>query len=265
MSRMLFLILLSFAFTAAADSAEETAYDATFARGVEAYENENYAAAAKQFQLLVAEGVHEAPVFYNLAHAFHQQGRLGPAIANYERALQYNPHFAQARRSLQQALAQTEQGMAPPETPAWRQALLTAQSRLDPETPVWLAVGFWVLFWGAVTTCIWRSTRYVKALAALSLIFAALFAAMGWARHQPARVAVASAESVPVRYGIGDVSEVRFELYEGDRVTVDQQEDEWISIESVEGGRGWAPQDAFTLVGPPYETASATPEGETAQ
>ncbi|MFP4190475.1 MAG: tetratricopeptide repeat protein [Candidatus Hydrogenedentota bacterium] len=265
MSRMLFLIFLSFAFTAAAGSAQETAHDVTFARGVEAYEDEDYAAAAQQFQLLVAEGVREAPVFYNLAHAFHQQGRLGPAIANYERALQHNPHFAQARRSLRHALAQTEQGLVPPEKPAWRQALLTAQSRLAPATTVWLAVGFWGLFWGAMAACIWRSTRWIKVVAALSLLFAALFAAMGWVRHQPARVAVASVESVPVRYGIGEVSEVRFELHEGDRVTVDRQEDEWIRIESVEGGRGWAPQYAFTLVGPPYETAPTTPEGETAQ
>jgi len=265
MSRMLLLILLSITLSGGGVSAAQTAYDATFARGVEAYEEGEYAAAAQQFQQLVREGVHEAPVFYNLAHAFHQQGELGPAIANYERALQRNPHFTQARRSLQQALAQTERGLAPAETPGWRQALLTAQSQLDPDTPVWLAVVFWVVFWAAVAVRMWKPKRYATGTAVITLILAALFAAMGWVRHQPPQVAVARSESVPVRYGIDEVSEVRFELSEGDRVTVDGREGDWIRVESVEGGRGWAPRTAFALVGPPYETTPAIPAEETAQ
>ena len=261
MSRMIHLIFLSFALSGAPASAAQTAHDAAFARGVEAYEAGEYAAAAQQFQQLMAEGVHEAPVFYNLAHAYHQQGRLGPAIANYERALQRNPHFTQARRSLQQALAQSDRGLAPAETPGWRQALLTAQSQLDPDTPVWVAVGFWAVFWGAVAVRMWRPKRYATGIAVIALLAAALFAAMGWARHQPPQVAVASTESVPVRYGIDEVSGVRFELYEGDRVTVDRREGDWIRVESTEGGRGWAPRSAFTLVGPPYIAAPEPAEG----
>ncbi len=255
------LTLLTLALCGAAAAAAETAHDAAFARGVEAYEAGDYAAAAQQFQQLAAEGVHEAAVFYNLAHAYHQQGRLGPAIANYERALQRNPHFTQARRSLEQALAQTERGLAPAETPEWREALLAAQSRLDPDTPVWLAVGFWALFWGALAVRIWRPRRYATTVAAAALVCALSFAAMAWARHQPPQIAVASVESVPVRYGIDEVSGVRFELYEGDRVTVDGKEGDWIRVESAEGGRGWAPRTAFTLVGPPYTAAPETPEG----
>jgi hypothetical protein len=63
---------------------------------------------------------------------------------------------------------------------------------------------------------------------------------------------VAAGETVPVHYGVGEEETVRFELHEGDRVSVDGQREGWVRVRTSSGERGWTPATSVYLVGPPY-------------
>jgi hypothetical protein len=88
-------------------------------------------------------------------------------------------------------------------------------------------------------------------------ILAASFGASAWAKAHPVLLAVANEERVPVHYGTNENETVRFELYAGDRVTVDKRAAGWVRVSTVDGERGWAQEKNLTLVGPPYERPPA--------
>lgn len=228
------------------------AYEATFARGVQAYEAGDYAGAAEAFEQLAAEGVAEADVFYNLGNAYYRGGRLGPAIANYERALQLRPGFEASRDNLAQCVNQTERRLARPLPSDLEQSLLFWHYNLPPGATRWLALGFWLALWTLLAVRQWRPLPYLRRAAFVCAVLAAAFGGSAWVKAHGDLYAVASAERVPVHYGTNEAETVRFELYAGDRVLVDRRERGWLRVTTVDGERGWAKEAQFTLVGPPY-------------
>lgn len=241
-------------------------YDATFDEAGSAYEAGRYAEAVNRYEQLVSESVVHAAVFYNLGNAYYRNGDVPAAIANYERALQVNPRFRQARQNLDTAVQATQQRLARPLPADWEESLLFWHYNLTPWETYYVAALLWVAFWVVLGLRQWRPLRYTRR-AALGLgLLAAAFGASAWVKAHPPQLAVAARETVPVRYGTGDDETVRFELHAGDRVTVDQHAGGWARVTTVDGERGWAREQSMLFVGPPYEPFVATaPAQEAAQ
>jgi len=228
-------------------------YDATFDEAASAYEAGRYAEAVNRYEQLVSESVVDAAVFYNLANAYYRNGRVPAAIANYERALQVNPRFRQARQNLDTAVQATQQRLARPLPADWEQSLLFWHYNLTPRETYYVAACLWGAFWVVLGMRQWRPLRYTRR-AALGLgLLAAAFGASAWVKAHPAELAVASLETVPVHYGTGDDETVRFELHAGDRVTVERHASGWARVTTVDGERGWAREEGLLFVGPPYK------------
>ena len=62
------------------------------------------------------------------------------------------------------------------------------------------------------------------------------------------------------RSGMSEAESVRFELYEGDRVLVDERMQGWARVTTVSGERGWTREEGLLLVGPPYMPGPALAE-----
>jgi tetratricopeptide (TPR) repeat protein len=60
---------------------------------------ESFALAAHKYQTLVDDGIVNEQLYFNLGSAYLQSGKLGRAIASYERAMAVNPSST-ARDSL---------------------------------------------------------------------------------------------------------------------------------------------------------------------
>ena len=230
-----------------------SAFNDTFDRGVSAYENKDYVGAIEAFELLVSEQVVDPAVFHNLGNAYYRSGRLGPAIANYERALQVHPGYENAAENLEQCVRQTEHRLPRPMPSEWEQSLLFWHYRLRPATTRALAVVSWLAFWLILGVRQVRRIPYLGVCAIALGVLAVAFGGSAWAKAHPDSIAVAGVEKTSVYYGKDQTSTVRFELYEGDRVLVDQREDGWVRVGTVKGDRGWAREEAFAFVGPPYE------------
>lgn len=230
-----------------------TAFNDTFSRANDAYAAGDYAAAIQGFEQLIAEHIEDPAVFYNLGNAYYRSGKLGPAIANYERALRLDPGLENARQNLAHCVSETKQRLARPLPPEWEQSLLFWHYGLRPETTRTAVLVSWLTLWTLLAAGQWRRIRYLKPAAAAAAVLALAFGASAWVKSNPELLAVAGAETVPVRYGTDDSQTVRFELHEGDRVAVDRRLNGWVRVKTVGGETGWAREASMTLVGPPYE------------
>ena len=246
MSTLLFIALVSCA----------NLYNEAFDEGTAAYHRGDYPAAIEKYEQLIGESVAAAAVFYNLGNAYYRGGHIGPAIANYERALQLNPSFDNARENRDKAVRETKRQLARPLPAEWEQSLLFWHYGLGRMTTDFLAALFWIAFWAVLAIRQWRPIPYTRRAALVLGLLALAFGASAWAKAHPAQLAVANDDPVPVRYATDETSTVRFELYAGDRVTVDKRMNGWARVTTIDGERGWARDSSLTFVGPPYERPS---------
>ncbi len=248
-----------------------TVFDVTLERANEAYRNDDYTEAITLYEQLVADGIVDSIVFYNLGNAYFRSSRLGPAIANYERALHLDPNFKNADQNLQMCVNQTPRSAGRPLPPDWEQSLLFWHYGLSIGTSATVAAIIWIVAWGLLMLRLFRSIPYVRASAAGAFVLAALFAASIWSKSHPLPLAVAEAAEVPVYFDRDTSGPVYFELLEGDRVLIEQSETGWLKIEAPSGELGWAERTGFVVVGPPYERPpdaldpAAPPESQSRQ
>lgn len=227
-------------------------FNETFDRATEAYRAGELGPAIELLEQLVDEQVFHPAVFYNLGNAYYRAGQLGAAIANYERALQVWPDFERAAYNLIQSVKRTERRLARPLPSDWEQSLLFWHYNLPPPMTAALATISWISFWGLLAISEWRPIRHIRSVAFGMGVLALLFGASAWVKAHPTLLAVAAEQRVPVRYSTAENATVHFELYEGDRVTVDSQQDGWARVITADGKRGWALRNSLIFVGPPY-------------
>jgi HEPN domain-containing protein len=232
-------------------------YNEEFARAAKAYEAGDYAAAIGAYEQMVGESVAHEALFYNLGNAYYRSGRLGAAIANYERALELDPGFDNARENLEKAVRDTRQHLARPLPSDWEQSLLFWHYLVSRETTNRLALLFWAGFWVVLGSRQVRPLRYTRRAASVLAVLALAFGGSAWAKAHAPALAVADADA-PVTYGTNESDVVRFELHPGDRVTVDQRKDGWARVKTASGEHGWTPESNLVLVGPPYTRMDQT-------
>ncbi len=227
-------------------------YIDTFDQANNAYMNNDYSKAITLYEQLVNENVAQPVVFYNLGNAYYRSGRLAPAIANFERALQLDPTFENAQENLQTAVRQTKRQLERPLPPDWEQSLLFWHYGLRQRTTFIVAATLWLVFWSVLAVRKMRRIRSKRWAVMVLGMVAVAFGVSAWLKVHPVMLAVADRDPVPVRYGTNEHDTIRFELYVGDRVTVDKRINGWSRVTTVEGERGWAHDQDLVFVGPPY-------------
>jgi tetratricopeptide (TPR) repeat protein len=223
-------------------------------QGRAAYADERWAEAAAAFQALVAAGVDDASVHYDLGNALFRLGRFGPAIAAYERALLLEPGAADAERNLdaaeRAALAAARDDPAAAlgrAESSWVERLvrgLTADTWATLFAAAWLA-GFagWT-----VRRLVRARARALRAVAlglAIAGLAAAPLAGAGlWARAsldaERDRAVMVSARTT-LRQGPSTDHPPAFDVREGIRVKVLGEDAGWLKVRLTDGLEGWAP------------------------
>lgn len=228
------------------------AFDDAFDAGVDAYDRRAFEESIDHFQQLVAQGVVEPQVFFNLGNAYYRHGNLGAAIANYERARQLDPSDENIRENLDRAVARTERNLPRPRPSEWEQALFFWHDDLTGAHSLTVAALAWVAMWALLAIRLRRRWPYLRTAACIAGAIALVFAGSWWVKAHPAPLAVTANDRVPVRYGHRAEETVRFELREGDRVRIDGESGGWVRVVMSDGERGWTESSGLYLVGPPY-------------
>ncbi|MBI5631140.1 MAG: tetratricopeptide repeat protein [Elusimicrobia bacterium] len=214
------------------------------------YDTKDYRGAAEAYQALLAAEPRNAGLHYNLGNCLFKQGRLGQAVASYQRAFDINPRDSDIRHNLDFALKRSGEELVSPGVPTplfvlahflslrelaglqwlgcWAFLLLASFFLLDPRRRAgvqpWLAAafGFWVFF------------------AAWWLIRGGL---------RPPRLAVVISPTAQIRSGPGESSTVSFTAPEGRRVQILSENGAWLEVGDLkEGSKGWMKVEDVDLV-----------------
>lgn len=212
----------------------------------------HYGEAARIYEQEIARGVHDSAVYFNLGNAYFQQGDMGRAVLNLQRAAQLAPRDADIQANLELARQQTTELFAEePSGPVAILAGITDWMTLN-ETAVlvlalWFLLVFFILAYRELDGP--RARRLSQTLALVILIFMLLAGVSLASRSflqqmQPPGVVVTP--SVAISDGPGTGSASGLHLNGGATVRVIDRQGDWLRIETPRGaGENWVPAQAI--------------------
>jgi len=236
MKKILFLV---FSLILAAQLRAESTETDPFSQGNQAFAEGRYTDAVEAYQAVIAARGYSAPVLFNLGNAYDRAGKIGAALASYERARLLAPRDPAIAAN--EALVRKQTGLNAERT-AWQQAA----GFLSPDLWVWLLTGalfagsglaFW-LYAGAE-----RSEGGARLGLALTILVAltSIGALTIWSgKRQQAWV---TAPETPVRLSPFDDAQTSFTLADGAEVRIEGHHDDYFLIRDAKGESGWLRKD----------------------
>jgi len=242
-----FAFAFTFASPAFADTELAASKEATFRRGNDAYLHGRFKEAIEAYERVAALGVRSEDLFYNLGNAYVKADQLGPAIYNYERALELDPGNDDAQFNLkaarESARKKGEDKLVGAEaTPLWQRAvqpytvgamgwiflalyasLFASLILIHFVRPGFLRVGLWAAF----------AFLVIGSVLAAGLLGARLYLA------ERVEQAIVLPDSLQVKEGPDANYSAMFGVHAGLRVRVTEKEQDWVRVRLANGLEGW--------------------------
>ena len=232
-----------------APAAAETV-DQAYARALKEYYGGKYDEAVASLQRIRTIPLEHEDLHYNLGCAYFKQGKLGPAIFHFERALALDSSAEDARFNLETsrslAARKVKDELKGAGRDAWWLRLVTA---LPGRT--WTML-FLVLWW--VTLALLLALRYVHPgparagmivansfVALVMLLSATLLLGRIYADRRVTR-GVVLPDRLEVREGPNVTTKSTFKLHAGFKVRLQARSDGWVRIRLPNGLEGWVPE-----------------------
>ena len=218
--------------------------DGSFERASEAYHRGDFAEAVAGYERVIALGVGEPDLYYNLGSAYLRLGRVGHAIWGYERALGLAPDHEDAAWNLGVARKQVlrrdklEGGAV---EPFWIRAVTAIR------LPT-LMVSFLVVYLGLFAALLARRWAGGVGRAGLGAAAALLFSLSvvlgvflaGRDYHDDhVKRGIVLPDEVSVAEGPEESARVAFRIHGGLKVRLMDREDEWVRVRLLNGLEGW--------------------------
>jgi len=231
----------------AADTEIAASKDATFRRGNDAYFHGRYQESVEAYERVAALGVISADLFYNLGNAYLKAGQLGPAIYNYERALDIEPSQEDVRFNLavarDAARKKGEDRLTGAEAqPFW----MRVASQVTVNWASWLFLSLYAALFALLTVLHFMQPGFLRVgmwsgFAFLSLATAIAGALLGARLYLADRVeqAIVLPDVVQVKEGPDPNYQSVFGVHAGLRVRVTEKEQDWVRIRLANGLEGW--------------------------
>ncbi len=209
--------------------------------------------AADGFEALLADGVENGYLHYNLANAYLQTDDLGRAILHYRRGQRFIGTDEQLRANLEFARSlRRNRIQSSGEKAIWETVFFW---HYETSTGVRLAVcllayaGFWLL----LTLRIYQKrARVVPVVCLLGLLWVSAGTSVlveSWNRSH-VREGVTIQDDITVRKGNGEASAAAFreQLHEGVEFVILEERPGWYRIELPDGNSGWIRQSQAEVV-----------------
>jgi tetratricopeptide (TPR) repeat protein len=217
--------------------------EALAAQAEQAYLEQNYALAISHYEQIVAAGVRDSGVYYNLASAYYQTSEIGWALLTYLRAAQLDPRSDRIQTQI--ALLRSERvnrlrSVAPP-------LLIRLAESTNDFTRAELRGAAWMLWLAAcvlaVTTWFRPGSRawlrYVLALTGAAALMAVGLLCARITIDAGMPVAVVVVTSAEVYSGPGEDYLALYTLYAAAEVRILEARDGWARFLLPDGRYGW--------------------------
>ena len=198
-----------------------------------------FSEAEVMYESILAHGLVNWQVLYNLGNAFYQQGALGKAIASYRRAERLAPRREEIQFNLEKAKAEARDKEAPSRPPQWVCTLLFPYYQLNTNEVTEAGLAAYWAFAILLILVVFVRRAWAKCLCAIALAAAVVLAATLGAKvfnDQRAKQGVVTSEVCAVRLGHGIEYDKRFEVHEGAEFVVlgryrdPRSHQEWLKV-----------------------------------
>jgi tetratricopeptide (TPR) repeat protein len=246
------LVLCAKCICMSAQAATSQAAAALYNQGNQFYAQAHYEQAQAAYESVLAAGVHNANLYYNLGNAYLKDGKLGPAILSYRMGLKLRPRDPDLRHNLAFARIQIKGKL-----PEVKQSMLSRlgarileEFSLDEFTLI-LSGFYLVLLLGALIRILgprgWlrRLSFYLLLAGVAGFALCSPFFAGKLYQEVLCEQAIVMKEKVNAYSGPGEENARLFDLYEGMDLVVRQRENGWSRIELKNGLSGWIPKSSF--------------------
>ncbi len=222
----------------------------------EAYQQNQFEEAIRQYEELLATEGESADVYYNLGNSYYKSQHIAKAVLNYERALLLRPGDADIRFNLEMAKSKSVDQIVPTTEVfivTWYHALVNS---LGERSWSRLAIGsFWLLLAGLAVylfsrRIVWKKVGFLGAVLMLVVCGCSnLFAHAQKSEQERREGAIVMAPSVTVKSTPNESGTDLFVLHEGTKVFVeDNSMKEWKEVRLADGKKGWLPASAIETI-----------------
>src|SRR5712692_1720002 len=167
----------------------------------------SYQQAIAGYEQLIATGIHNAKLYYNLGNAYFRRNDLGKAILHYRRGLRLEPGNRQIQANLNYTRSRRVDQIDVSSQRSLFHQLFFWQNELSVQAQWTLALtGYWLVWSCACAHLFWRRTALLWGVAGAAffcLVFAGSTLLMQY-QHSTSRAGVIVAEEVVVRKGNGE-------------------------------------------------------------
>lgn len=211
-----------------------------------AYAKNKFELAIKEYQQILEKGYESPELYYNLGNAYFKSKQIAMAILNYEKAKKLSPADEDIAFNLRLANVRLVDRIEPlPQLffKSWWNNLLLS---LSEKTWSLIYLGFiWLGFLGIVFYFLARKRAakqlgFSLCIAAFALSFLFMFIALkSNALNSAHNEAVVLSATVSIKGSPSEQGTSLFTLHEGTKVTIQQNNGEWIEVKIPNGNRGW--------------------------
>ncbi len=226
--------------------------EAVFRQGNEFYEQGHYQEAIDKYQQILASGLKNGYVYYNLGNALLKEQRIGEAILQYERAKRLLPRDEDVEFNLEYARALALDKMEQKVGKLTR--VFTAIRTYF--TPNEVSLAFWgayLLLTAVIIAFIFVPRRWKLRMVYLALPFALVF--LGSAillflhtSYDDADDAILLVPQVEAKTGPGESYSAVFEIHEGAKVRIQREKLQWVEIKLPNKVIGWIPKESLERI-----------------
>ena len=209
------------------------------------YDEGKFPEAKQNYESLVNNRNYSANLFYNLGNTEFRLGDSGRAILNYERALALDPSNPEARANLTFVRDKTGAKVA---TRTWRDSLFP-QFGMN-ACAIAITVAGWVALFclAAILFRTGADRQPLWIVSIVALLACGYFAGALWHFNKDESLAIVTAKQAAGRYAPADNSTPADTLPMGSRVRILQDRGPWIYCELPNTNRAWIPSSSLERV-----------------
>ena len=211
-----------------------------------AYNEGNFEKAAATYEQILAQNLHSAALYYNLANAYFKQGELGKALLNYNRASRIAPGDEDIRHNQEYAEKMTKDSIEKiPEffLTTWLRSVRGAMS-----CTAWTVLSIAMLAVALVMALLYLLAQrmslrkvgfYTMAVALLLFVATSIFAISERNQLVGRSEAIVMSTAASVKSSPDRSATELFVLHEGTKVSIGATTDGWAEVRIADGRKGW--------------------------
>jgi len=212
-----------------------------------------YRKAILRYERLVAEGIQNGKLFYNIGNAYFRLGDIGRAVLNYRRAEQYIPNDTNLQKNLAYVLEQRQDRFEIKQKEKVLKTLFFWHYDLTAMTRSILFGVAYCLFWAVLALRVFWIRPFMTWILGISFTVVLLFSSsllVDYYVKNSNRAGVIVVPEVVARKGDGASYQPSFEepLHAGTEFSLLDMRNQWLRIELTDGSQTWVPDRTVKLV-----------------